>query len=232
MADNLFNASRLYEALKQYNLLPNYGNFVPGGGKEGLFRNQTNTLVAPSVSKDVMAHELTHAVQFNLLKEAANVLQRKKQEGKPLTDQEAQYLRASEQLFNEQYGNIASFDRSKFFQDLEARKGTKSLYVNPKNDKDYTQYRTSPTEIQAHGVGNMSVKEAYPTVGANPHLDPTMTTEFDILFSMFNSLPDSLKQSVASSRQNSVKESRQFYSDPYLPYANDLFSNPFPSSIK
>lgn len=232
MADSLFNASRLYEALKQYNLLPNYGNFTPGGKKEGLFRNQTNTLVAPFVDKDAMAHEMTHAVQFNLLKEAANVLQQKKQNGKPLTDQEAQYLRASEQLFNEQYGNVYNYDKSKFFQDSEARKGIKNLYVDPKNDKEYTQYRTSPTEIQAHGVGNMSVKEAQATSGANPHLDPTMTQEFDILFSMFNSLPDSLKQVVAASRQNNVKENRQFYSDPYLPYATDIFYNPFPSSIK
>lgn len=78
----------------------------------------------------------------------------------------------------------------------------------------------------------MSVKGARPTPGANPHLDPTMTQEFDILFSMFNSLPQDLKQSVATSRQENVKENRKFYDDPYLPYATDLFSNPFPPSIK
>ena len=232
MADNLFDASRLYEALKQYNLLPNYGNFTPGGGKEGLFRNQTNTLVAPSSNKDAMAHEMTHAVQFNLLKEAASVLQKKKQEGKALTEQEAQYLRAAEQIFNEQYGNIASFDRSKFFQDSASRKGIQSLYVDPKNDKTYTEYRTKPTEIQAHGVGNMSVKGAEATPGANPHLDPTMTQEFDILFSMFNNLPSEVKQGIASSRQENIKENRKFYEDPYLPYATDIFSNPFSSTIK
>jgi len=232
MADNLFDPSRLYEALKQYNLLPSYGNFTPGGGKEGLFRNQTNTLIAPKNDTDAMAHEMTHAVQFNLLKEAAQNLQQKKQSGTPLTDQESQYLRAAEQIFNEQYGMVYNYSGSKAVQDTQARKGITSLYQDPKNDKDYTQYRTKPTEIQAHGVGNMSVKEARATPGANPHLDPTMTQEFDILFSMFNSLPKDVRNSVASSRQNNIKENRKFYDDPYLPYATDLFSNPFPSSIK
>lgn len=235
MADNLFDPSRLYEALKQYNVLPNYGNFTPGGGKEGLFRNQTNTLVAPSADKDAMAHEMTHAVQFNLLKEAANVIQKKKQEGKTLTEQEAQYLRAAEQIFNEQYGNIASYSQSKYVEDSNAQKKMQALYTAPAgtpNASDYKAYRTKPTEIQAHGVGNMSVKGATATPGANPHLDPTMTQEFDILFSMFNSLPDNLKQNVASSRQNNVKENRKFYDDPYLPYATDIFSNPFQPTIK
>lgn len=235
MADNLFNASRLYEALKQYNLLPNYGNFIPNGETSGLFRNQTNTLVAPMQDKDAMAHEMTHAVQFNLLKEAAQNLQQKKQSGKPLTDQEAQYLRAAEQMFNEQYGNVYSYSGNKAVEDKQARKGITSLYQAPpylSNKEDYTQYRTKPTEIQAHGVGNMSVKEAQSSPGANPHLDPTMATEFDILFSMFNSLPQDLRNSVATSRQNNVKENRKFYEDPYLPYATDIFSNPFPTSIK
>ena len=244
MADNLFDASRLYEVLKQYNLLPNYGNFVPGGGNTGLFKQQTNTLVAPFSDKDAMAHELTHAVQFNLLKEAAHNLQKKKQSGTSLTDQEAQYLRAAEQLFNEQYGNVFSYDRSKDVQDTQARKGTLSLFKAPEyiSDKEkYTQYRTKPTEIQAHGVGRMSVpskkgaiegKDAGLSPGANPHLDPTMATEFDILFSMFNSLPQEVKNSVATSRQNNIQENRQFYSDPMLPYATDLFYNPFSSTIK
>jgi len=234
MADSLFDPSRLYEALKQQNLLPKYGNFTPSG-YTGLFNSQTNTLVAPREDKDTMAHEMTHAVQFNLLKEAANNLQQKKQAGKQLTDQEAQYLRASEQLFNEQYGNVYSYSGSKAVEDKQARKGITSLYQAPPylpNKEDYTQYRTKPTEIQAHGVGNMSVKEAKSSPGANPHLDPTMTQEFDILFSMFNSLPKEFQNSVGASRQNNVKENRQFYNDIYLPYTSDVFANPFPSSIK
>jgi len=232
MADGLFDPSRLYDALKQYNLLPSYGNFSPPNGNVGVFRNQTNSLIAPSRDTDTMAHEMTHAVQFNLLKEAAQVIQKKKQAGQSLTDQEKQYLRASEQLFNEQYGNVYNYDRSKDVQDTASLKKVQSLYVDPKNDQRYADYRTKPTEIQAHGVGQMSVKGARPTPGANPHLDPTMTQEFDILFSMFNSLPQDLKQSVATSRQENVKENRKFYDDPYLPYATDLFSNPFPPSIK
>lgn len=240
MADNLFDASRLYEALKKYDLLPSYGNFTPPR-HTGLFNSQTNTLVAPRADKDTMAHEMTHAVQFNLLKEAAQVIQNKKKENKPLTEQEAQYLRAAEQIFKEQYGNVYNYDRAKDVQDTEALKGVQSLYKDPKKDKDMQYYRTKPTEIQAFGVGRSSqpaVKGVTPNVdaamtpGANPHLDPTMATEFDILFTMFNSLPDSLKQSVAASRQSNVKENREFYQDPMLPYATDLFYNPFPSTIK
>ena len=148
MADNLFDPSRLYEALKQQNLLPKYGNFTPPR-YTGLFNSQTNTLVAPREDKDTMAHEMTHAVQFNLLKEAAQVIQNKKQKGQPLTDQEAQYLRAAEQIFKEQYGNLYNYDRSKDVQDTNALKGVQSLYVDPKKDKDMQYYRTKPTEIQA-----------------------------------------------------------------------------------
>jgi hypothetical protein len=240
MADRLFDPSRLYEALKQQNLLPRFGNFTPPG-KEGLFNSQTNTLVAESSNRDAMAHEMTHAVQFNLLKEAAQVIQNKKKAGQSLTDQEAQYLRAAEQIFKEQYGNVYQYDRSKDVQDTTALKGVQSLYADPKKDKDMQYYRTKPTEMQAFGVGRMSQpsvagiapnRDAAMTTGANPHLDPTMTTEFDILFSMFNSLPKDLQNSVGVSRQNNVKENRQFYNDTYLPYTSDIFSNPFPRSIK
>jgi hypothetical protein len=167
MADNLFNSSRLYEALKQYNLLPKYGNFTPPR-YAGLFNEQTNTLIAPSNDKDTMSHEMTHAVQFNLLKEAAQVIQNKKKANQPLTDQEAQYLRASEQIFKEQYGNVYNYDRSKDVQDTEALKGVQGLYKDPKKDKDMQYYRTKPTEMQAFGVGRMS----QPSVaGITPNVD-------------------------------------------------------------
>lgn len=148
MADGLFDPSRLYDALKQYNLLPSYGNFSPPNGNVGVFRNQTNSLIAPSRDTDTMAHEMTHAVQFNLLKEAAQVIQKKKQAGQSLTDQEKQYLRASEQLFNEQYGNVYNYDRSKDVQDtaslkkfkvftltLRTTKGTQITVLNPLKSK-------------------------------------------------------------------------------------------------
>ena len=194
MADGLFNASRLYEVLKQYGLLPKHANYSPAGDSQGLFSAQLNRVVAPDASlvgKDqypidatmaTLTHEMTHAVQNNLLLNTAMTIQRKKQQGEKITDQEQQYLRASEQIFADQFGNVGSFDRRKLEQDRKSYQTmAKDFYSSPQGRKDFESYRRSPSEAQAFGVGNMSRQSDLSRPGQNPHFDQSMSTEFDIL---------------------------------------------------
>jgi len=245
MADGLFNASRLYEVLKQYGLLPKHANYSPAGDAQGLFSAELNRMVAPDASlvgkdqyaKDAtmatFAHEMTHAVQNNLLLNTARQIQYKKQRGEKLSDQEQQYLRASEQMFADQFGNVGSFDRRKFDQDTKSYKAmAKDFYSSPYGSKTFESYRRSPSEAQAFGVGNMSYKSDVSRPGQNPHFDPSMAQEFDILLSMYQNLPESLKSSAAMSKQTQIEKNRQGSKDYYLESAKDMFKNPFEPTIK
>lgn len=245
MADGLFNPSRLYEVLKQYGLLPKHANYSPAGDAQGLFSSELNRVVAPDASlvgrdqypRDAtmatLAHEMTHAVQNNLLRNTAIAIQQKKQKGQTLTDQEQQYLRASEQIFSDQFGNIGNFDSRKYRKDAESYQNmAKEFYSSPYGRKDFENYRRSPTEAQAFGVGNMSYKSDLSRPGQNPHFDPSMATEFDILLSMYQNLPESLKSSAASAKKAQIEKNRQNSDDYYLQTAKDLFKNPFEPTIK
>lgn len=240
MADGLFNPSRLYEVLKQYGLLPKHANFSPAGEASGLFSPETNRLVAPDAklagrdqfsqeyTLGTLAHEMTHAVQNNLLLNTAMTLQDKKQKGEKLSDQEMQYLRASEQIFAKQFGNIGNRDRSKYQKDLKSYQNfTQGMYASPEGDTNYESYRKSPTEAQAFGVGSMSYQTKPRSTGANPHLDPSMTTEFDILLSMYQNLPESLKSSAATVKKSQIERSRKNTKDVYLDLSDDMLKNPF-----
>ncbi len=160
-------------------------------------------------------------------------LQQKKQQGKELTEQEKQYLRAAEQIFVDQFGNMGNFNSAKDRQDRESyRNMTKDMYVSETGNKDFDVYRKSPTEAQAFGVGNMSFPSNLRRTGVNPHFDPSMTTEFDILLSMFEKLPESLKKSAAMEKQEKIEKNRQGSSDVYLNFSKDMFQNPFESTVK
>ena len=245
MADGLFNASRLYEVLKQYGLLPKHANYSPAGSASGLFSAELNRVVAPDASlvgKDqypvdatmaTLTHEMTHAVQNNLLENTAIEIQKKKQQGTKLTDQEQQYLRAAEQIFARQYGNIGSYNSANLRADTKSYKEmTKDMFSSPTGNKDFESYRKSPDEAQAFGVGNMSRKSDLRRPGQNPHFDPSMATEFDILLSMYQNLPDSLKSSAASVKRSQIEKSRLNSEDFYLKSSKDIFKNPFESTIK
>lgn len=240
MADNnLFDPSRLYEVLKKAGLLPKVANFTPSSG-EGMFSSDTNRLVSklpkktdvlPEASTNTLAHEMTHAVQFNLLRNTAHAIQQKSQSGQELTDKERQYLRAAEKIFADQWTNVGNYDRARLEQDTKAyNQQVRSQYQN--SDPRFQQYRTKPEEAQAWGVGNMSTPMNSRTAGANPHLDPSMTTEFDILLSMYQGLPSSIRESAAAGKQQQINENRAVKNDVYLPYAEDLFSDPFKYTIK
>jgi hypothetical protein len=244
MADGLFNASRLYEVLKQYGLLPKHANYSPAGEASGLFSPELNRMVAPDAAlvrdpyaRDstmaTFAHEMTHAVQNNLLENTAYQIQKKKQQGGKLTDQEAQYLRAAEQLFARQYGNVGSFNKSKYRSDTQSYKNmVKDMFTSPTGNKDFESYRKSVDEAQAFGVGNMSYPSNLRRSGQNPHFDPSMAQEFDILLSMYQNLPESLKNSAAISKQTQIEKNRQTSKDFYLESAKDMFKNPFEPTIK
>jgi len=245
MADGLFNASRLYEVLKQYGLLPKHANYSPAGEASGLFSAELNRLVAPDASlvgrdqyardatQATLAHEMTHAVQNNLLENTAYQIQKKKQQGGKLTDQEQQYLRAAEQVFARQYGNVGSFNKANLRADTKSYKDmVKDMFTSPTGNKDFETYRKSSDEAQAFGVGNMSYQSDLRRPGQNPHFDPSMAQEFDILLSMYQNLPESLKSSAALSKQTQIEKNRQNSKDYYLESAKDMFKNPFESTIK
>ena len=245
MADGLFNASRLYEVLKQYGLLPKHANMYPAGEATGLFNPELNRVVAPDASLtgrnedlrdqnlNTLAHEMSHSVQQNLLINTAIAIQKKKQQGEKLSDQEQQYLRASEQIFVDQFGNVGSFDKSKYRSDTKSYENmSKQMYSSPRGDKDFERYRRSPMEAQAFGVGKMSVPSNQRSEGENPHFNPSMATEFDILLSMYQNLPESLKSSAALSKQTQIEKNRQGSKDTYLNYSRDMFKNPFEPTIK
>ena len=245
MADGLFNPSRLYEVLNQYGLLPKHANFSPAGEASGLFSPETNRLVAPDAklagrdqfsqeyTLGTLAHEMTHAVQNNLLLNTAMTLQKKKQQGEKLSDQEVQYLRASEQIFADQFGNIGNWDKSKYQKDLKSYQNfTQGMYASPEGNTNYESYRRSPTEAQAFGVGSMSYQTKRRSTGANPHLDPSMTTEFDILLSMYENLPKSLKESSALTKKTQIQKNRQGSKDIYLDLSGDMLKNPFPDTTR
>jgi hypothetical protein len=240
MADNLFDPSRLYEALKQANLLPKVTGFTPPGNAEGLFNASLNRIAAavpsktqmlPEFSTNTLAHEMTHSVQNNLLRDMAYRIQKKVEQGQKVSDQEQQFLRASEQIFATSFANVGNYDRSKTTTDIKAYKDqVRSQYTG--TNKDYGSYRTKPDEAQAFGVGNMSVPFGAMGNQVNSHLDPSMATEFDILLSMYQKLPESVRASSAAAKQEQITRERKTSDDVYLPMANDLFSDPFKYSIK
>jgi hypothetical protein len=59
-----------------------------------------------------------------------------------------------------------------------------------------------------------------------------MAQEFDILLSMYQNLPESLKNSAAISKQTQIEKNRQTSKDFYLESAKDMFKNPFEPTIK
>jgi hypothetical protein len=241
MADsNLFDPSRLYEALRQQGLLPKVTGFTPPGKASGLFNSSINRIAAavptktkimPEYDTNILAHEMTHAVQNNLLRDTAGRIQKKIEQGEKVSDQERQFLRASEQIFASSFANVGYYDSSKHRKDIEDyNKQVRSQYTG--TNKDFGSYRTSPDEAQAFGVGNMTTNLSAMGNQVNPHLDPSMTTEFDILLSLYQKLPESLRTSSAQAQQQQIQQNRQTSKDVYLPMANDLFADPFKYSIK
>jgi hypothetical protein len=216
------------------------GGYMPGG-TNGIFTSDNLNIGSGTIkiSKDtakelvpsVLAHEMTHAVQNNLLQDTAWRIQKKIEQGEKVSDQERQFLRASEQIFANSFARMGNYDSAQHRKDLKAYKDqVRSQYTG--TDKEYGSYRTSPGEAQAFGVGNMATSRLSIGNQVNPHLDPSMATEFDILLSMYQKLPESLRASSAAAKQAQIEKERSTSKDVYLQLSNDLLKNPFPPSIK
>lgn len=239
----LFDPSNIYTQLAAVGLLPQWAAMSksPETGDPGYYA-ALNRMFAGKDQKDVLSHEMTHAAQSNLLEATASLLADKKKNGK-LSDQESQFLESYSKLTGRPY-SAGSFDRKKQEKLAEGQKKVvDALYTSRLKDEDknssFNRYRKNPNELQAWGVGNMSV----PRVGYDPtpsglqHLDPSFATEFDILLNMYKQLPSNLKQESAQKRKDSIQWGKKWYKDQEDMLKNtttyeDVFSDPFRPTIR
>jgi len=239
----LFDPSTIYTQLAAVGLLPQWAA-MPKSPETGSpsYYPALNRMFVDKEQKDEVSHEMTHAAQGNLLEATASLLADKKKKGK-LSEQESQFLESYSKLTGMAY-SASSFDRKKEKELAEGqRKVVDALYTSRLKEEDknssFNRYRTTPKELQAWGVGNMSV----PRVGFDPtpsglqHLDPSFATEFDILLSMYKQLPSNLKQESAQKRKGSIQWGKNWYRDQEDMLKNattyeDVFADPFKSSIK
>jgi hypothetical protein len=222
---NLFNASEVYEALTVQGLLPEWSKL----GTQGEYDPTANRMITPKNRQGTVAHELTHAAQYNLLFPVAQLLSQKSKGS--LTKQEKQFLDAMSKIML--VGNYKSEDIGKTYKLNE-------LYYRGKSDSekrstDYNDYRTSLTERQAFGVGNMTKPADAVDVGGL-HFDPTMATEFSILMGLYDSLPATVKNQASQLRQQTVQQTRKNTPNKFTQYpfteTTDLFDDPFAPTIK
>jgi len=227
----LFNPSGIYDMLQQRGMLPRLIDANPYGQKgSGLFSEGMNVIVArdpskaafPSIAEgrtDTLAHEMTHAAQFNLLKPAFSTIQSKINAKEKLTKEETQFAEAMTKLM-ENNPSMASM--------------LSKLYT-PTGNKEADAYRTKPVELQAWGTGYMSRPDSPMNREAgniNPHLNPSMASEFSILSDLYSKLPDSVKKTSTSLRQEDIANKRKSDRGGLYKESVDLFSDPFKSTIR
>jgi hypothetical protein len=241
----LFDPSSIYFQLVQAGLLPQWAQQRPFTGADGSYNPDRNKMVAaaPSnpFSKTTLSHELTHAAQFNLLYPAFNKINEKLKQGVKISSEEAQYFEATKKLMAEQPFGKYSVKEDKTNKD-SLKKAVDALYKDTSGDSSYKTYRTQPIELQAFGVGNMtqggmhaSTKKELMGSNYSPHLDPSFTSEFDIIMSLYNKLPTEIKQESIAKRKEDIKSNNKFLgtdkNDTYYKYEN-IFEDPFKSSVK
>jgi hypothetical protein len=242
---NLFDPSSIYTQLAQAGLLPQWAQQRPLTGADGSYNPDRNKMIATapssSFNKGTLAHETTHAAQFNLLYPAFNRIADKLKQGTEISPAESQYYEAAKKLLdiqpsgrysaNEDRANKASFKRA-----------VDAMYKSNSGDLSYKSYRTQPIELQAFGVGNMTQGGMHAAtkqelIGGNysPHLDPSFASEFDIIMSLYGKLPASLKETANTKRKEDIKANNKFLgidkNDSNYIY-EDLIRDPFRSSIK
>lgn len=227
---NLFDPSSIYTALAQRGLLPSWAGENKGGTPS--FFAETNRMFVPQDEPRSVAHEMTHGAQHSLLLSTAKQIADK---GSKATDQEKQFLTAVNKLMAETYGMPTGSYRD--ISDVY-NKTVEALFGKKRKDfNEFDRYRTSPREAQAFGVGNMSRPEENPFEKNRPHLDPSYATEFDILLSMYNNLPEEIKAQSAERRKADIEFGRKWYKEDEQKDKQrynfvDVFANPFKSTIK
>ena len=230
MADGLFSGfdpSRLYNVLKEQGLLPRTAQQMsPQTGTPAYMPDFNFLYTGRHRNKQTEAHEMTHAVQHNVLQATVDAIKNKDKK----TAQEVQFLEAYRKLMGigentkKAKENKAAFDKT-----------AAALYGKPV-ETSYDRYRTGPLEAQAWGVENMTMKEQ-PFTGARQHMDPSYTTEFDILLSMYDKLSPELKQTSAAQRKEDIAHGKNWYREQRQAIENaselnDLFEDPFRPTVK
>lgn len=242
MADNflesLFDPKELYDVLKGQNLLPKWAPTLPYSGASGEYYPRSNRLVANYPDnpgrKNVMAHEMSHAVQTNLMDEMGLHIADRKWKKEKVSPEEEQFLRAMEQLRAVQFGRVGQYNRQNAEVDRDSLTNLMDKLYKPryKDDKEYNSYRRHPKEAQSFGIGAMS-EGASPNVDyPGQHLDPTMATEFALLLDMYNRLPQPLRDGAAARRKESIQKYRELEAEKsvekdfaFLPHVD--YRNPF-----
>jgi hypothetical protein len=241
---NLFNPSEVYNLLAEQGLLPRWIQRSPYSGARGEYDTVENTIIAPTPSKEnkqkaaTLAHEMSHAVQYRLFFNAASEIAKKIMDGEKVTKEERQFLDTANKTFASNFGPVGSLRQQK--QAVEAGKQTLEgtlarLYPETKKD-DFYFYRTTPRELQAHGLGRASVSDPQQRiwmskVPQNVHLDPSFATEFSILMEQFKGLPSQLKENISSRSKKSVESERKntpYKEDKFV----DVFEDPFKPGLK
>ena len=232
MADGLFSGfdpSRLYNVLKEQGLLPQTARQVsPELGNPAYYRDFNFMYTGGAQNRDTVAHEMTHAVQHNIIRATAEALEKKDKK----TKQELQFLDAYQKLMapdgmvkdsRKTQANKAAFDKT-----------AAALYGKPVETR-HDRYRTTPIEAQAFGVGSSS-NPNLPSYHIKPHMDASYTTEFDMLLSMYDKLSPELKQTSATQRKEDIAHGRNWFREKRQQLEdaselNDLFSNPFAPTV-
>jgi hypothetical protein len=227
----LFDPSEIYNALQQRGMLPRLVDANPYGQRgAGLFSEGRNIIVArdpskasfPSIAEertDTLAHEMTHAAQFNLLKPALSTIQSKINAKEKLSKEEMQFADAMNKLMENNPSLSMLLDK------MYTSSG------NPQNDR----YRTTIPELQAWGVGYMSRPTgpmSREQSNINPHLNPSMASEFSILSSLYSKLPESTKKVSTGLKQDDIQSRRKNDKEGFYKESVDLFADPFKPSIK
>lgn len=241
MADGLFNPSRLYEALAAKGMLPDRANRAPSNGQTGSYGTEVNRIMAPD--KGTLAHEMVHATQYNLLIPTAEAIQKKRSNEEKLTPEEERFVDAMQKMYGESFGGLTNTKaRKRGWANIEVSNAVRDkqlealYYKGRKNKTDEDKYRTRRPELEAWGVEDMTgLGEAPPEFAVKGHLNPSMTTEFDILLSLYNQLPKGVQQDSAQARKDRIKKGRESGTQPdYYDYArfDSLLADPFPPTIK
>ena len=227
MAGGMFDPSRLYNVLNEQGLLPKVAQQMsPQTGNPAYMPDFNFLYTGRRRDRETEAHEMTHAVQHNIIKATAETLEKKDKK----TKQELQFLDAYRKLMapdgmvkdsKKTQANKAAFDKT-----------AAALYGKPVETR-FDRYRTSPREAQAWGV------ESYSAAGVpsyRPHMDASYTTEFDMLLSMYDKLPSQLKQASAVKRKEDLAHSKNWFKEQRQQLEgaselNDLFSDPFAPTV-
>ena len=228
MAESLFDSSRLYNVLKEQDLVPPRTKEKTARGTYA-YSPDSNTLHAPD-ERRTLTHEMTHAVDTNILQATVSMLGGKKER----TSQEQQFVDAYNKLNGQAYGIKRSDGNQRKPLKKNQEDFVQSLYYDKLPEgyepDSWDKYRTKYEELQGWGVGNTSVTGNEGGGGGTPssmkHLDPTVAAEFDILLSMYDALPKEIKEASVVGRKKDIKADDRQKGYKFENIFSDPFANP------